>query len=296
MLTHLCICETPIYAKEPKQQVPNTLTNDSDSEGDPLPDSTNKTNNRAHLLSQSSLRAHSQGQNKQPSPSHSRSSSRSSIDSTDEQPFQDAQSIHQENGMPPKQPSSAKKAKQVIKAKEARIAELQAQLAEAQSQVPTIPRGGSPSEQVNLANAIAQSSSKKAKRRKSSGANDPQDHLSDTKEMIESTVKEPVWALIKFVTGDFTVEKLASYVLRYGSPVALPPKKRAEWYSTFGPPCVSRLNSHKSTVSSNTKSAFFDNWKKQNKGWAEVDYGHVSRYENCLKRQIDLNNPENLND
>ena len=267
------------------------MTDDGDDSDDTvLPKDVSNTTKHSQSRSQSSVRNHSQSQTKPASARHFHSDSEDSQDSDADLAIEDAQ-FDQENVMPPKnKKQSAKQAQAKLKAQQDEIARLKSELAlrEAQMSVREAqlsqPRGESPTEQAELAEAIVQSGKKAKKRRKSSLEEPAADLLSKTATMIRDTIKDPVWAVFKFATGDGTGNKLAGLVLKHGSKETLKPKARAKWYDSFTDPCVTQLNKQKSSVQSAIKGVFYTKWSKQE----NPDWGTVKRYENCLNRELDM--------
>jgi len=190
--------------------------------------------------------------------------------------------------MPPKRKSNAAELKKKLRAKDAQFKAMQAQVALLQGAIDA-KRGTSPTEQVQIAGQIKQARTKK--KRKSTGSEEDDDPLKETKEMISKAIDDPVFAEIKFSKGDSSRDKCAAYVLLYGKPNhGMNQKQRDDWYREFSRHCGAELNKHRSSVQTAIKREMRTIFK------ATTPHAMipVARWEACLKRDLDSEDEDDL--
>lgn len=189
-----------------------------------------------------------------------------------------------EDEMPPK--SSKKKAKEASKkakelASQLELEKLQHALLQAQND-PN--KRNSPTEQVKIAAATKISSTKKKRKSVSTVAIEEENQLGYTKSTIVKTIQRCTFSTIKYVKGDGTQDKLASYVLFYSGMLGMNTAERKAWKEQFSGMCVTELNSHRSSVMTAIKREFKIKWKSGTPG----DIGTVERWEACLSRDLNM--------
>ena len=217
-----------------------------------------------------------------PSPSgsrHSQGSSRSPSRSRSPSPIapEETQLAVQNHTMPP---SIAQQLAAMKAQNEALQAQLNASNAQSALGSGQAKRNSSPTEQVEIAKQL-----KKARTSKHKGKNATPSVLAATKEKIKEAIEEKVFATIKFIKGDGSTKELCANIVvaAYGAGT-MKKKQREDWYSSFGKLAGQELNRHRSTVSSNIKSAFHILWKESQ------DLGALATWEACLNRNIAMAN------
>ena len=176
----------------------------------------------------------------------------------------------------------------MLREKDAKMKELEAKLAfiEAANQNK---RGTSPTEQVQIAEKIKKARTKG--RRKSTGSEDDDDLLKETKEMIAKAIDDPVFAVMKFSKGDSSRDRLAAYVLCFGKPNhGMNQKERDDWYREFSRYCGAELNRHRSGVQTSIKREM----RVIYKATSPPKMVSVAKWEKCLKRDLDATDEDDL--
>jgi len=148
--------------------------------------------------------------------------------------------------MPPKRKPNANELHKALREKDAKMKALQLQLATVQAASEN-KRGTSPTEQVQIAEKIKKARTNKS--RKSTGSDEDDDPLKETKEMIAKAIDGPLFAIIKFSKGGSSSDNLAAYVLLCGKPNhGIDQKHVDDWYRQFSRHCVAELNRHVQTA------------------------------------------------
>jgi len=114
--------------------------------------------------------------------------------------------------MPPKRKKNAKELQKALCDKDAKMKELEAKLASVQAANEN-KRGTSPTEQAQIAEKIKKARTNKS--RKSTGSDDDDDPLKETKKMIAKAIDDPVFAVMKFSKGDSSRDRLAASVMYF---------------------------------------------------------------------------------
>jgi len=183
--------------------------------------------------------------------------------------------------MPTKRKPNAKEQRKALHDKEAKMKELEAKLASVQAANEN-KRGTSPTEQVQIAEKIKKARTNK--NRKSTGSDQDDDPLMETKEMIAKAIDDPVFAVIKFFKGDCSRDKLAAHVLLYGKPNhGMSQMERDDWYREFSRCCGAELNRHQSGV----QTAIKREMQAIHKATAPHKMVSVAKWEKYLKRDLD---------
>ena len=254
--------------------------------GDP-PTTTQSSRKGTKQLSQ---RGRSESQNsRRVSRSTSRSNSPDSRRSQSLLPLEDAQVGHNDMPSPPPTKEQLREEKKRRKALEAELANVEAQKKDLAQEVARQKRKDSPTDQVKVASAIKRARKGKKKLPPSSDDED-EPTLKPTIDLINKAIQEHVFAIVKFVKGPKSLEKLASHCILY-SGLKMKKRERKKWYDMFNKHCSNGLNTHRGNVQMAIKDAFWAFWKTHNK-----NIGDVQRWLRCMVRDLSMDNDQDKAD
>jgi len=190
--------------------------------------------------------------------------------------------------MPPKRKKNSKELQKTLRDKDAKMKKLEAKLTSVHAANEN-KRGTSPTEQVQIAKKIKKARTNKS--RKSTGSDDDDNPLKETKEMIATAIDDPVFAVMKFSKGDSSRDRLAAYVLLYGKPNhGMFQKQCDNWYQQFSRYCGAELNRHQSGLQTAIKQEMHVVYKST----TPHEMVSVAKWEKCLKRDLDADNEDDL--